>query len=253
MAIRCICVDDELHARQGVKLALEPYSDFKLAGMYASADEALSNNLVDIDVAFLDIEMPRKNGFALLEEWPEPKPQIVFITAYSDYAIKAFENNALDYLLKPINEIRFASLIEKIRGGVGQRNSEAVTKELLRKIDSLKTQLIKNDREITVKSDDGYSRVRLADVLYIEGIGDHVCLHLRGGQLITRSTLKKYVVDLAENDFVQTHKSFLVNCKHVENAQKMRFGDYLLRMSDGLEVKLSRRYKAAIERFTSAN
>ncbi len=250
MSIRCVCVDDEPLARRGIHIALAPYSDFELVGEFSSADELLRDLPKDVDVAFLDIEMPRKDGFALLQEWPEPKPAVVFVTAYSEHAVKAFENSALDYILKPIQEDRFSQLIEKIRKGIGRASDAISTKELLRTIDNLKSQLIKSDPEVTIKTDDGYSRVRLSDVIYIEGIGDHVCFHLKNRQLITRSTLKKYLAELEGEDFLQIHKSFLVNAKHVEHIERRRFGDYQISLTSKKELKLSRRYKPAIERFT---
>lgn len=250
MTIRCICIDDEHLARQGVKMALEPYPDCELIGEFSSADELFSNMPDKVDVAFLDIEMPRQSGFDLLDKWPGKKPIIVFVTAYSEYAIKAFEKEALDYLLKPIDDDRFRQVIQRIQGGMAQRADTDATRKLLQTIDDLRTQLVKSAPEVTVKTDEGYLRVALSDVMYIEGIGDHVCFHVNERQLITRNTLKRYVAEFAEYDFLQTHKSFLVNAQKVSKLEKLRFGDYLITMANGDTVRLSRRYKAAIERLT---
>ncbi|WDE08517.1 response regulator transcription factor [Thalassomonas viridans] len=246
MPIRCLSIDDEPHARQGVKLALAPYKDFQLVDQFGSVDEVLNADISDIDIIFLDIEMPRKSGFAILNEWQGPLPLIVFVTAYDQYAIKAFEQQALDYVLKPIDENRFADVIDRARKHVLQNNESANTESLLKTIETLKEQISKTAKSISVKTDDGYVRLKVSQIIYIESVGDHVCIHVQDRQLITRQTLKYYIAELSEFGFYQVHKSYLANAQHVKQAIKLRFSDYKLVLSNGKNIRLSRRYNSVL-------
>lgn len=250
MNIRCISVDDEPLAREGIRIALSNYKDFELIAEFGDVDSTLSNLPTNLDVIFIDIEMPRQDGFSLLSQWPGALPLVVFVTAYDKYAIKAFENQALDYVLKPIDEQRFEKVIDRIRQQFHQRQISPSLKETehLRKvINGLKQKLVAQEAEICVKTDEGYFQIKLAELLYLEAVGDHVCFHFNGKQLITRNTLKYYIAQLQEHNFYQVHKSFLVNAEHVKQVIKLRFGDHQLLMSDTTKLKLTRHYKSVIE------
>ncbi len=251
MLIRCLCIDDEPHARQGIKLALAPYKDFQLIGQFGSAEEVLESDLSDIDIIFLDIAMPRKNGFAMLEEWQGPLPLIVFVTAYNQYAIKAFEQQALDYILKPIDENRFATVIDRARIALIQKNQSAHSGVMLKTIETLQQQITKTSKSISVKTDEGYFRIKVGQIIYIESVGDHVCIHLQDRQLITRQTLKYYCAELSEFGFYQVHKSYLANAQHIKQAIKLRFSDYQLILSNDKHIRLSRRYNSALNMLTT--
>lgn len=249
MTIRCICVDDEALARKGIEIALSAYPDFKLIGQYSSADHLMENIPEKIDVLFVDIEMPRTSGFEMLEQWPEPLPLVIFVTAYDQYAIRAFENRALDYLVKPIEEERFKKLVERIREMINQQKRVVTADQILQTVSDLKQKIVKQEAEICVKTDNGYFQIKLSDLIYLEAAGDHVCLHFESNQLITRYTLKKYLVELSELGFYQVHKSYMVNAKHVKQVLKRRFGDYDLELSNNTKLPLSRHYNSAIKHF----
>jgi len=252
MTIRCISIDDEPLARQGLKLALQPYTNFELVAQYSAADEYLkevvANHAPEVDVLFVDIEMPRMNGFELIEQFPSKLPLIIFVTAYDQYAIKAFEQQALDYILKPILEERFSQVVQRIEKTIQQPNVLDETELLKNKVKFLKQQIKLDVATLSIKTDEGYFRVKVTDILFIESVGDHVCIHLSQNQLITRNTLKSYVTELSEHGFYQTHKSSLVNLKHVVNIKKLRFSDYQLTMSNQKELKVSRRYKSIVDK-----
>lgn len=251
MTIRCICIDDEPLARQGLKLALQPYTNFELVAQYGAADEYLkeveANHAPEVDVLFVDIEMPRMNGFELIEQLTSRLPIIVFVTAYDQYAIKAFEQQALDYILKPILEDRFAQVIKRIETAIQQPKSIDETESLKNKVKFLKQQIKHDVTTLSIKTDEGYFRVKVTDILYVESVGDHVCIHLSQSQLITRNTLKFYIAELSEHGFHQVHKSSLVNIKHVASIKKLRFSDYQITMSNEKELKVSRRYKSIMD------
>lgn len=250
MTIRCICVDDEPMARKGLSLALAPFSDFEMVAAYPSGEALLASYPADIDVIFIDIEMPRLNGFQLLAQLPEPLPLVVFVTAYNQYAIKAFEAQALDYILKPIEELRFAQVIKRIKNQLLLPDFTDKNNRLIKVIASLQQQIKKDAATISVKTDDGYFSVKLSDLQYLESVGDHVCLHLQQKQLITRNTLKSYVAELEAHGFYQIHRSTLVNAKHIIKTEKLRFGDHQITLSNGKILRVSRRYKAILEHFS---
>ncbi|NVJ99756.1 MAG: response regulator transcription factor [Alphaproteobacteria bacterium] len=246
MTIRALCVDDEPLARQGLALALKQHPDFELVADYGSVEDALAAVHGDIDVLFLDIEMPRQSGFDLLKVWPRPLPLVVFVTAYNQYALKAFEEQALDYVLKPIDHERFAAVADRIRSQLEKDRRELEADDLVAAVESLKRKLARKEAAISVKTDEGYFRVELQDLLYIEAAGDHTFLYLPGRHLITRQTLKHYRDELADHDFHQVHKSVMVNAKHVVKASPLKFSDYELELTDGTKVRMSRRYKPAL-------
>lgn len=250
MTIRCICVDDEPLARQGIRLALAAYNDFALVAEFAGVEAVLAHKTDNIDVLFVDIQMPRQSGFDLLQQWPGPLPVVIFVTAYDQYAIEAFEQQALDYVLKPIEPTRFARVITRIRESLQQQKTVLNAQQLLLTIDGLKKKVDQQQKQICVKTDEGYFQIKLQDLLYIEAIGDHVCFHINHRQLISRDTLKKYIAALAQDRFYQIHKSFLVNAAHVSEVLKLRFGDSQLVLSNGDKLKLTRHYKSAIGHFT---
>ena len=117
-----------------------------------------------------------------------------------------------------------------------------------KKISVLKQQINMDEATVSIKTDDGYFRVKVADILFIESVSDHVCIHLPQSQLITRNTLKFYVAALSEHGFHQVHKSSLVNLKHVINIKKLRFSDYQLTLSNQTNLKVSRRYKSILDK-----
>ena len=249
MTIRCISIDDESLARKGLALQLNRYSDFELVGQFSDPQELLINLPVDIDLMFVDIEMPRLNGFDLLKQLPQPLPIIVFVTAYDQYAIRAFENQALDYVLKPIDQRRFEQVIKRVRDIFEQQKQVESSDKLLKTIDELQSQIAQPEPELSVKTDEGYFQIKLNELYYLEAAGDHVCLHFENKQLITRGTLKKYEVQLTEKGFCRIHKSYIVNARKVRQLTKARFGDYQLSLLNGIELRVSRNYKSVLSKF----
>lgn len=256
MNIRCIGIDDEPLARKGLARHLNQFTEFELVAQFADADELLTQwskntEISSVDVLFVDIEMPRCNGFELLKRLPKPLPIIVFVTAYDQYAIKAFESQALDYVLKPINEIRFTKVIKRIEDLILQQQQLQSSNHLLATVAQLEQQIYQPEPEISVKTDEGYFQVKLQNVLYLEAAGDHVALHFeskdsKSKQLLTRSTLKNYLNQLVDYEFRQIHKSYIVNLKKIVHINKTRFGDYQLTLCNNVTLRVSRTFKEAI-------
>lgn len=244
MTITCWVIDDEPAAHKGIELALTAHNDFRIVYHGYSADEPALGEKPKPDVIFLDIDMPRVNGFQFLASWQGALPCIVFITAYQQYALAAFDNNALDYLLKPIEQPRFAQMIAKVR----QRLKE---KQLVSKhsaVEQWYQQVVQQTSllGLSVQTDEGLFYLKQKDIIYIEAVADHLAFYLNNKTLLSRDTFKRLSQKLDHNFFFRSHKSLMVNTAHVIKFERGRFGDGTLVLSNGASVKLSRRYKAIL-------
>ena len=246
MSIRCWVIDDEPAAHKGIEFALAKHEDFDVVYHGYAVEPDVVANQPKPDVVFLDIEMPGDNGFALLNLWPDTLPLIVFITAYNQYAVKAFDKNALDYLLKPIEQERFDAMTDKVRKRLQEQDV------LLKKdtVDALFKQVKTQESQLglSVKTDEGLFRIKQKYLVFIESIGDHLALYYRDEKsqpktLLTRDSFKRLATELDPKFFFRTHKSYMVNSAHVVKLDRGRFGDGVLEMSNQMQVKISRRYK----------
>lgn len=203
--MKCIIIDDEPIARKGMKRLIEFHSDLELTASFDSAESAeawLSENQADL--IFLDIEMPGMNGIEFARKLPE-KCMVIFTTAYSDYALDSYEVEAIDYLVKPINKERFNRAVAR---AVTYKN--LVDSTVVNSVDSVLEYII-------VKSDRKFVRVRLDDILYIEGLKDYVIIHLLDKRVITRMIVKSMEEMLPKNKFIRISKSYIVNKQKVES------------------------------------
>ena len=244
MTITCWVIDDEPAAHKGIELALKAYSEFQIVLHSYSADEEGLREKPKPDVIFLDIDMPRVNGFQFLANWQGALPCIVFITAYQQHAIEAFDNNALDYLLKPIEQQRFEQMLTKVRQRVKEK--QLVLKHSA--VEQWYQQVVQQTSllGLSVQTDAGLFYLKQKDIIYIEAVADHLAFHLSKQTLISRDTFKRLSQELDHNFFFRTHKSLMVNSAHVIKFDRGRFGDGMLLLSNGASVKLSRRYKAIL-------
>lgn len=209
--MKCIIIDDEPIARKGMKRLVDSHPDLELEESFESAEKAeewLSENKTDL--IFLDIEMPDINGIEFAHKLPEDC-MVIFTTAYSEYAIDSYEVEAIDYLVKPINNLRF---------------KKAVTRALTYKslVDSAEDNTVDSEMEfIIVKSERKYVRVKLDDILYVEGLKDYVIIHLSDRTVITRMIVKTMEEMLPKSKFIRISKSYIVN--------KDKFDSFEIKMS----------------------
>ncbi|WP_088328513.1 LytTR family DNA-binding domain-containing protein [Lacimicrobium sp. SS2-24] len=241
MTVNCWIIDDEPAAHKGILLALQKHRDFEVIYQGHSADDPQLKQLATPDLVFLDIEMPTGTGFQLLSLWEHQIPQIVFITAYHQYAVEAFDHNALDYLLKPIEQARFDVMIEKVRQRINEKS--LVSKRSA--VEALYTQLKQqaSPMGLSIKTSEGLFYVRQKQIIYIEAVADHLAYHFENKTLLSRDSFKRLSLDLDPDFFFRCHKSYIVNTAHVLRVEKGRYGDAILTMSQGDKVKMSRRYK----------
>ena len=224
MAVRAIVVDDEEPAREEVKFLLSHFKDFEVIGECDNAFDALSIILSkNPDVVFFDIDMPGFNGIQLAEALKNIKdaPRVVFITAYSDYAVKAFDLNALDYLVKPIDEKRFVDMINKIREEIkrkGKPSLNFIIGEMKNELFLLKPQ----------------------DVLYLYTKREKVFVKTNEGDMCCRSiTLQSAEDRLKKSHFFRVHKSYLINVNKAKKLIPWFKGKYLIEMENGDRIPLS--------------
>lgn len=216
------------------------------------------------DIVFLDIQMPGMDGFdVVMELKDEVLPAIVFVTAYDEFAIKAFEVSALDYLLKPIEDQRLAEALTKVRKLHTRRRVNAqknmllklvseITGESVSSIAELKEKGIhdikrKEARKLAIRDGGKTSWVKQEDIEWIDAAGDYMCVHALGETHIMRKTMKELEKEL-DSDFLQRiHRSTIVNIHHIKEMQSHINGEYFLTLNCGHTVKLSRTYKSKLK------
>lgn len=245
MAIRYLIVDDELPSRLNLRLAMAAHPGWQLAGECggaASARAALAG--LDVDLVFLDIQMPGQSGLVLARELSrlrEP-PLVVFVTAYSEHAIEAFEVHALDYLLKPLDDARLAQAVERAGSMLRQRQREAYGAALRGFVDgaqSLDT--------ISVRSVGRIEQVKVGDILRIESAGNYVELRLAGRTVLHRMTLSRLESLLAPGEFVRVHRGTIVRRSQIAGMETRGDGTYWLSLRNGEVVAVSERYAGALK------
>lgn len=249
MTVRYLIVDDEAPSRANLRLALGAHPDWLLAGECdgtAAARALLAAQ--DVDVIFLDIQMPAESGLVLAREisrLPAP-PLIVFVTAYSEHAVDAFDVHALDYLLKPLNDARLAQTVERIGAMLGQRQREAYGAALRDYVDAGAGREAVLER-INVRSVGRIEQILVADILWIESAGNYVELHLAGRTVLHRITLNRLETLLAPGDFLRVHRGAIVRRSEIARLDTVGDGSYRLTLRCGAAVAVSERYLAALK------
>jgi two-component system LytT family response regulator len=246
MPVRYLIVDDEEPGRRNLRLAMAVHPGWVLAfecDSAAGAREAMAGG--GIDVIFLDIQMPMESGLALAREISrlrEP-PLIVFVTAYSIHAVDAFEVHALDYLLKPLDDVRLAQAVQRSEAMLALRQREAYGEALRTYVDAAGAQYL--DR-INVRSVGRIEQVRVADILWIESAGNYVELHLDGRTVLHRIPLSRLETLLDPVDFVRVHRGALVRRDQVASLAVVGDGSYRLSLRCGAAVAVSERHVGAV-------
>ncbi|HXW74393.1 MAG TPA: LytTR family DNA-binding domain-containing protein [Steroidobacteraceae bacterium] len=271
MKIRTLIVDDEVLSRRGVEIRLREHEDFEILAQCANGREALAAiQQYKPELVFLDIQMPGMSGFDVLARLPqEALPVVVFITAYDQYAIQAFEARAIDYLLKPIDDVRFAAALTRVREHVRAKTAASQRDRLLEIIaeitgcgslalDELLTrgrQAVEGRRPEVLPIRQGRETVRVpvASIEWVDAAGDYMCIHAGGDTHILRGTMKELEDILDPRLFQRVHRSTIVNLRLVRSLRAHMNGEYFLTLEGGHELKLSRTYRDKVEYFLSGS
>lgn len=236
MKIKTLLIDDEELARALVKKFLESETEFEIIGEAEDGFEGIKLiNSLKPDLIFLDIQMPKLTGIEMLELIDNP-PIVVFSTAYDQYAIDAFEKNAIDYLLKPFSKDRLLKTLEKVKQTfAGNKDSSKEIKALVSgsavREDSQKRVVIKNGSKIEM--------VNHQDIYYIESYGDYVWVHSAQGKLLKQKTMKEFE-DILGADFLRTHRSYLVNTTAIQKLELYEKNSYQLLLKTGNRLSVSK-------------
>lgn len=228
--MRVLIVDDELPARQRLRRLLLSFEDVRVVGEARDGTEALEQVAsLAPDAVFLDVQMPGPSGLDVAASLPEPPPAVVFVTAHDRYALQAFDNAALDYLLKPVEPDRLARAVQRLRTAprIAERASVGSAARLL-------------------IADRGRTHVvACADIVWLQAADNYVEVHVGERSLLMRRTLAGLLRDLGPA-FVQVHRSAAVALARVQSVQPRERGDAVLLLASGAQVRCSRQYRAAL-------
>ena len=245
--IRTAIVDDEPLARRNIRILLKDEPEIEIVGEAASGREALALiHKYSPDLLFLDIQMPEMDGFGVLENIEaEQLPVIVFVTAFDQYALKAFEFHALDYLLKPFDDARFEKALRQAKRQIEQREVKDLSKRLVALLESREGQSFETVRQdyvsrLLIKSSGRVSFLKTDEIDYVQAEDYYVKLHVgRKGHLL-RETMNEMEAKLDPSKFLRIHRSTIVNIERIRELQQHFNGDYIVLLQDGTELKLSR-------------
>jgi two-component system LytT family response regulator len=240
--IRAVIVDDEPLARQRVRDLLGGEADFVVIGECEDGPEAIAR-IPELapDVIFLDVQMPGLSGLEVLQHLPAPPPRIVFTTAYDSYAIRAFEANALDYLVKPFDAPRFHESAARVRAALAGNQTEWPER-----VAALLERLEKRDdplRRIVVKAAGRVLLIETQDVDWFEAAGNYVRLHVKGATHLIRMTLGALEAKLDQKAFARIHRSVIVNVDRIAELESRFRGDYDVVLKDGARLEMQRAYR----------
>ena len=197
---------------------------------------------------FLDVQMPELDGLGVLDAvGPERMPLTIFVTAYDQHAIRAFEANALDYLLKPYSDQRMEAAVERARARLVERKAGRFAQSVVQLLAAMPREERYLDR-LVLKSSGATHFVRVADVDWIEGAGVYVNLHVAGKELLYRATLNELTVRLDPLRFIRVHRSAVVNIDSIVRLEPISHGEFDVILKDGRQTRVSRTYRAALER-----
>ncbi len=264
MTIKTIIVDDEKLATQGLQHRLEKFDDIEIiATCYNGRDAIRRIKTLKPDLVFLDIQMPGFDGFSVVEGVMDIEPPLfVFATAYSEHAIRAFEAQAVDYLMKPIQEDRLADTLERVRVRIeDKRVNEEVEKlrNVLISMDpnaadrmnekSEEQSNVRYEKLINVKDRGQIFRVDVDTIERIDAAGDYMCIYTADNSLILRETMKDLEKRLDPRIFKRVHRSAIVNLDQVREIKPHTNGECFLILESGAQVKVSRSYRDVVARF----
>ncbi len=246
--ITALIIEDEEPARSIIKHYLGKHESVKIVGECADGYCGLmSIKDLNPDLIFLDIQMPKLTGFELLEVLEE-KPEIIFTTAFDEYAIKAFDMNAVDYLLKPFSEKRFDDAVEK---AITRIKTGADPSGYIRKLTAGGFERSAPLNRIVVRKGNAISFIPVKNIRYMQAEDDYVMIYHVNGKALKLQTMKYYESNLPVNEFIRIHRSYLVSIEHIGRVEPYGKDTYIAIMKDGERLPVSRSgYKKLKERIS---
>jgi two-component system, LytTR family, response regulator len=264
MTIRTILVDDEKLAIQGLEYRLTPFEDIEIVATCHNGREAIRKiKTLKPDLVFLDIQMPGFDGFSVVQGVMDIDPPLfVFVTAYSEHAIRAFEAQAVDYLMKPVEPDRLADTMDRVRNRLSDKRSADEIERLRGVINEVapdsgetmptgdeELSISRFEKLINIKDRGQIFRVDVESIERIDAAGDYMCIHTADNSLILRETMKDLEKRLDPRTFQRVHRSTIVNLDQVREVKPHTNGECFLVLDSGAQVKVSRSYRDVVARF----
>lgn len=242
--IRVVIADDELLARKFIRRMLKQDPEVEIVAECSNGVEAVATIRKEKpDLVFLDVQMPEMDGFAVLDALRRDHlPEIVFTTAYESYAIRAFELHALDYLLKPFDQLRFKAALKYAKERFHSQHEEDKRLQVGTLLDSIRAQQEYLDR-IIIRADGRITFLHTREIDWIEADDKYVHLHTGKGNRMVRQTLAAIESELDPKKFLRVHRSAMVNVDRIKELQPLFNGEHSLILEDGTRLTLSRKYK----------
>lgn len=261
-SIRTIIVDDEQLAIQGLEMRLAPHTDIDIVATCSNGREAIKTiKTLKPDLVFLDIQMPGFDGFGVVQGLLETEPPlIVFVTAYDEHAVRAFDANAVDYLLKPVEAGRLTAAIDRVRQQLANKNAQAEADRLRAVVRAVAPEQAAGsaatvpatggfERILNIRDRGQIFRVDINNIERIDAAGDYMCIHTGGQTYILRETMKDLERRLDPKRFQRIHRSTIVNLDQVKEVKPHTNGECFLTLASGAQVKVSRSYRDVVARF----
>jgi two-component system LytT family response regulator len=233
--MRALIVDDEPHARRYLSELLEGETDLLIVGEASSGAEGIAQiGTLSPDVVFLDIQMPDLDGLQLVERIEPPRlPLFIFVTGYSEYAVRAFEIEAVDYLCKPFDKERLLTALERAHRRMNLKEDPIENKES------------RWLSRLSIRNENGFTFVPVDQILWVEAANKYVVVHTTGGTHIARQTIQSLQDKLDPEQFVRIHRSTVVRKSAVRGLHPLFHGDYIVKLVNGAEITLSRNFRAS--------
>jgi len=266
MTIRTILVDDEPLAIQGLMLRLQPFEDVEIIDTCSNGREVIrSIKTHKPDLVFLDIQMPGFDGFSVIQGLMEVEPPLfVFVTAYGDHALRAFQAQAVDYLMKPVEEVRLADTLDRVRQRLTEKRAAGEADQLREVLAEVAPDAVESvsagggddthasnryEKLINIKDRGQIFRVDVDKIEKIDAAGDYMCIYTGDNTLILRETMKDLEKRLDPRRFQRVHRSCIVNLDLVRQMKPHTNGECFLVLDSGSQVKVSRSYRDVVARF----
>ena len=247
--IRTIIADDEPLARRGIRAHLKNEKDFEVISECRNGHEAVKTIETESpDLVFLDVQMPELDGFGVVGAiGPARMPAVIFVTAYDRYALRAFEVHALDYLLKPFDDDRFAGALQRARQHIERKDIDDLGRRLQGLLDDLRPREKYADR-LVIKSAGRIFFLSVAEIDWIEAADNYVRLHAGSESHLLRETMNNLEKRLDPNQFLRIHRSRIINIQRVKELRPLFRGEYDILLKDGTRVETGRGYRDRVQR-----
>jgi len=242
--IRTLIIDDESLARERIRNMLGSDPQIDVVADCANGHDAIEAiQRYSPDLVFLDVEMPGIDGFGVIEALPPGRiPTIIFVTAYDQYAVRAFDVYALDYLLKPFDQERFDKAVSRAKVQISSQRNDSLSERILSALEEIKTRPVHLER-LVIKMNGHVFFIKAEEIDWLEAEGNYVRLHAGKESYLLRDTISALESQLDPKKFIRVHRSAIVNIDRITELQPWFHGEYRIILSEGVQLTLSRTYR----------